>query len=199
LKKPKSQATQQAVLEAAIKAFARRGYARTSVDAIAEATGLSKPTLYYYFENKADLFRAILAYAYDECYRLMSEAALGRDSAAAQLAEVAAALFGFVERHADLMRLVLSTVYAAPGELPPRCIDPAKRRRNFELVLQIVAGAQKAGELKAGYDSAEIAHGILGALSHQIRAHLLDPSEPLNRRRGERIVSLFLEGARAES
>jgi AcrR family transcriptional regulator len=61
----------EVVLESAIAAFARKGYAGTSVQDILQATHLSKPTLYYYFESKAGLFRAILDFAYDECFRLM--------------------------------------------------------------------------------------------------------------------------------
>jgi len=187
------------VLESAIRAFARRGYASTSVDSILEATGLSKPTLYYYFENKAGLFRAILAFAYDETFRLMSEAAAMARTAEERLVNVAEALFGFARTHDDLMRLVLTTLFAASSELPPRCIDLAKRRRNFKLVRKIVEEAQQAGEFKTTYNSTEIAQLIFGALSHQIRAHLIDSSEALDRKRAERIVALFCEGARSKS
>jgi len=197
--KAKAQATRQAVLDSATKAFARRGYARTSVEALLAATGMSKPTLYYYFKNKADLFRAILAFAYDETFRLMSEASAKGSSPEEKLVGVAEGLFGFAESHEDLMRLVLSTVFAANTELPPRSVDAAKRRRNFELVRKIVEDAQKAGEFKATYDAEELAQGIFGVLSYQIRAHLLDSSQAIDRRRAERIVALFLEGARRES
>ena len=196
--KAKAQATRQAVLDSATKAFAKRGYSSTSVEALLAATGLSKPTLYYYFKNKADLFRAILAFAYDESFRLMSEASVRGKTPEEKLIGVAEGLFQFAENHEDLMRLVLSTVFAANTELPPRSVDMAKRRRNFELVRQIVEDAQKAGEFKTTYAAEELAQGIFGVLSYQVRAHLLDPSQALDRKRAERIVALFLEGARTE-
>jgi len=194
--KAKSQETRRLVLESAIRAFARRGYASTSVDTILEETGLSKPTLYYYFENKADLFRAILAFAYDETFRLMNEATARGGTAEETLVNVAEALFVFAKAHEDLMRLVLTTLFAASSEFPPRSIDLAKRQRNFELVHKIVQEAQASGEFKTTYNSNEIAQSIFGAISHQIRAHLLDPSEELDRNRAKRIVALFCEGAR---
>ncbi|MEY4386184.1 MAG: hypothetical protein RLY20_1467 [Verrucomicrobiota bacterium] len=162
------------------------------------ATGLSKPTLYYYFKHKADLFRAILAFAYDESFRLMNEASTRGKTPEEKLIGVAEGLFQFAESHEDLMRLVLSTVFAANTELPPRSVDMAKRRRNFELVRQIVEDAQQAGQFKTSYAAEELAQGIFGALSYQVRAHLLDPSQTLDRKRAERIVALFLEGARTE-
>src|SRR5438093_12530684 len=125
----------EAVLASAVKAFARRGYAGTSVQDILQATGLSKPTIYYYFQSKAGLFRAILSFAYDESFRLMREGVKDKASCAQRLVEVAAALFDFATRHQNLTRLVLATVFAAPEEIPPHSIDPGQRSRNFEFVL----------------------------------------------------------------
>ncbi|HSD65946.1 MAG TPA: helix-turn-helix domain-containing protein, partial [Vicinamibacteria bacterium] len=39
------------ILSNARRLFARDGYDRVSVDRIAAACGLTKPVLYYYFEN----------------------------------------------------------------------------------------------------------------------------------------------------
>src|SRR5213594_4860301 len=124
----------QTVLESAIAEFARKGYAATSIQDILRATGLSKPTLYYYFQSKAGLFRAILDFAYDESFRLMQEGTRGKKSCEDRRVEIASALFSFAERHQSLLRLVFATVFAAPEEIPPNCIDPIKRRRNFEFV-----------------------------------------------------------------
>src|ERR1041385_883200 len=104
----------QAVLESAIKAFSQRGYAGTSVHDILKATGLSKPTLYYYFESKEGLFRAILAFAYDESFRRMQVATSGEGTCAERLVKMAAAVFAFATEHRDLMRLVFATIFAAP-------------------------------------------------------------------------------------
>src|SRR5690242_5074106 len=49
---------QQRILAAALKQFADHGYAGASVQAIVDAARVKKPTLYYYFENKAALCRA---------------------------------------------------------------------------------------------------------------------------------------------
>lgn len=46
----------EAILAAAGEEFAERGYAGASLARIIDAAGISKGTLYYYFEDKADLF-----------------------------------------------------------------------------------------------------------------------------------------------
>src|ERR1700674_5890393 len=44
------------ILEAAFEEFSRNGYASTTLDQIAERAGVTKGTIYVYFENKEHLF-----------------------------------------------------------------------------------------------------------------------------------------------
>jgi len=46
----------QEILEAAFTEFSRNGYATTTLDQIAERAGVTKGTIYVYFENKEHLF-----------------------------------------------------------------------------------------------------------------------------------------------
>jgi TetR/AcrR family transcriptional regulator, mexJK operon transcriptional repressor len=51
----------RAILDAAAPIFGNEGYERASVDAIASAAGVSKPTIYSYFGGKEQLFRESVA------------------------------------------------------------------------------------------------------------------------------------------
>ena len=48
------------LLAAATRAFARAGFAATSLDDVAHEAGISRVILYRHFESKADLYRAVL-------------------------------------------------------------------------------------------------------------------------------------------
>jgi TetR/AcrR family transcriptional regulator len=48
------------ILEAALEAFSQYGYRGTTLDQIAEAAGLSKPNILYYFEGKEDIHITLL-------------------------------------------------------------------------------------------------------------------------------------------
>jgi AcrR family transcriptional regulator len=50
----------QAILRGALSVFARDGYARASIDAIAKEAEVSTRTLYNHFADKADLFRNVI-------------------------------------------------------------------------------------------------------------------------------------------
>jgi AcrR family transcriptional regulator len=48
------------VLDAALDLFARKGFAATRMDDIANAAGLSKAAIYLYFPSKEDVFKALV-------------------------------------------------------------------------------------------------------------------------------------------
>jgi TetR/AcrR family transcriptional regulator len=49
------------ILEAALDVFARHGFRGSTIDQIAEAAGISKPNLLYYFPSKEDIHRALIS------------------------------------------------------------------------------------------------------------------------------------------
>jgi len=47
------------ILEAALRCFAHQGYHQTTMDDIVEESGLSKGTLYWYYESKKEIFLSV--------------------------------------------------------------------------------------------------------------------------------------------
>ena len=56
----RKEARPQELLSAALDLFVERGYAATRLDDVAKKAGVSKGTLYLYFTNKEDLFKAVV-------------------------------------------------------------------------------------------------------------------------------------------
>ena len=56
----RKEARPQELLEAALDLFVERGYAATRLDDVAKQAGVSKGTLYLYFTNKEELFKAVV-------------------------------------------------------------------------------------------------------------------------------------------
>lgn len=56
--------SQRAILDAAMKAFAKTGLGGTRLDHIADAASVDKRLIYYYFKSKEGLFLAVLEDAY---------------------------------------------------------------------------------------------------------------------------------------
>ncbi|MDX1674043.1 MAG: TetR/AcrR family transcriptional regulator [Longimicrobiales bacterium] len=62
---------QETILAAAADEFAAHGYSGASLNRIIEAAGISKGSLYYYFDDKADLFASVVEAAMERLSRVM--------------------------------------------------------------------------------------------------------------------------------
>lgn len=56
----RAEARPQELLDAALTVFVERGYAQTRLEEIAARAGVAKATLYRYYENKLELFKAVV-------------------------------------------------------------------------------------------------------------------------------------------
>ena len=70
----KREARRQEILQAALVAFAQKGYDKTTMDDVVQASGLSKGTLYWHFKNKQALFAALVAMMTEQMVALFEEA-----------------------------------------------------------------------------------------------------------------------------
>lgn len=188
-------ATRQKILNAALKQFAYSGYTGASVQAIVDGAKVTKPTLYYYFSNKAALYKALVDSAHDARFLLMQSAAEKGATLQEKLVEILTALFSFLSQNKALVRLAFASAFASSGESPPRMNFHAKAKRNFEFVHSLIKKDLKAGKLNRRFGSEELAYGFWGLMNIYVMAHLIMPDCRLNRKRAEGIVELFLLGA----
>ena len=190
-----SSQTRQHILRAALKRFAHSGYAATSVQQIVSDAKVSKPTLYYYFPDKAGLFQALVTEALDERYRLVQEAAASASGLRGQLTAILVTLFDYFRNNRDLVRISIATMFAAPGEVPPNLKYVDKCERNFEFIHSLMKAAVKSGELDGRFEPCELALGLYGQANMHLMGHLVMPDWHLDRKTAERIVDLFMAGA----
>jgi AcrR family transcriptional regulator len=181
-------------MNAAVALFARKGYAATSVREVAEAAGITKPTLYYHFGSKEGLGLAIL----DEAHELL-EAHVYASTANTQ--EVFETLVGYVEAHfiacrenQELARFLYSLTFS-PHESEPKFDVDQIHREIRERLKQVLDAAAAQGVLRreACDDAVLVLMGIINIYLMAFLNHGLE----LNRERAERAVRLFLEGVGA--
>lgn len=99
--------TRADILAVAFKEFAERGFAGARVDEIAAQTRTSKRMIYYYFESKEGLYRAVL----EECYRrirsIENKLDLEHLPPLEALRLLVTSTFDYQEAHPDFIRLVM--------------------------------------------------------------------------------------------
>ena len=75
--KAEAEKTRQTIMETARQIFAERGVARTSLEQVAQAAGLTRGAIYWHFANKAELFSALREEALLPLFRRMGETLQG--------------------------------------------------------------------------------------------------------------------------
>lgn len=90
-------------LKAALKLFAERNFAAVTIKDIAQSLGVNTALIYYYFENKTDLFRAAIEHAFDNAFANMRAIEAGDDDPAGL---ISAWLENHIGRSAEIHRFV---------------------------------------------------------------------------------------------
>jgi AcrR family transcriptional regulator len=81
----RSATTRAALVAAATRLFAERGYAGTGREEIVRAAGLTRGALYHHYADKADLFRAVFEAVEEQVMGRIAEAASGTGDPVEQL------------------------------------------------------------------------------------------------------------------
>lgn len=180
---------------AAQKLFAARGYRGTGVQDIVEEAGVTKPTLYYYYENKAGLYEALLDTAFESRQKLIEQAVAQQSGTEEKLVAVMRAMVEFGREHNELMRIVYGNLFAAKEEVPGGVRSSEKTQQNFEFVHALVREGMATGEISDRHGSMEVTGALYGLFFTAVTGALLqhDNMQPW---RGENMVRIFLEGAR---
>jgi AcrR family transcriptional regulator len=154
-----SEATRAALVRAARKLFAARGYAAVATEEIVRRAGVTRGALYHHFRDKRDLFRAVVEQLEQEMVEKIAAAAL-RESDPWRAQQVALDAFLDVCLEPDVQRITLTD---APSVLGLEAWREIEARYGLALVragLQLVMEAGLIEEQPLD----PLAHLILGAL-----------------------------------
>ena len=146
-------AKEASILTAALKIFAQSGYSGASMEAIAAEAGITKPTLYQYFDSKERLFTAMMAQKRDDMLLAFEHPLPG--NLVAQLHGFAWAYAGTVMRPdmLALARLIIGEVQRFPEV--GRAYQASGPDRVLAGMMHYLTTQRDAGRLS--FDDAELA------------------------------------------
>lgn len=103
----------ESLLQAATACFVESGYDATSMDAIAERGGVSKPVLYQHFDSKHELFMEILMAAVNELQKRVKSVLDAGHEPRERVRSVVEAYYAYLEDHPDGSALLYSSATAS--------------------------------------------------------------------------------------
>ena len=129
----KADAQRQRVLSASAQIFSKRGYRATSMNEIAAAVGLSKPTLYHYFRSKEEILVRLYENVMDHTVSSARAIAAAAPSPIGALRE----LITYRVRYTCENQALHKLFFEEEAELPAALLHTVRQRRSeFENILK---------------------------------------------------------------
>jgi AcrR family transcriptional regulator len=187
------ESTRTRLADAALRLFAAKGYAETTVREIIQAAGVTRPVLYYYFRNKAELFCYLVETEFDRLYREM-DAILSRHAGCRErLKALIGLIFEGAQRSPETVQFMLRFFFAPPDE-PMRLDSDKLAQERFDRIAGVMADGVERGELHGGNPRA-LALAFSGVMDLHVMAKARHPNVELTAGLGDGLVDLFLDGA----
>ena len=149
------------ILEAAVRAFARKGYHACKVGEIATEAGVAYGLVYHYFGSKEELLQTIFRDTWTQMLARIREMEEEGESATVQVRKVTALLLRTWRRDPDLVRVLVREVTRSPEQLQQQIEEIGHA---YEALERIIRRGQETGEFRAELDAQLAATIFYGAL-----------------------------------
>jgi TetR/AcrR family transcriptional regulator len=160
------------LLECALELFSSRGYDAVGVQAVADAAGLKKPTLYHYFGSKSGLLKTLLDTHFEELFMALEKAADYQGDVKTTLTTVCAEYFDFAQKNRSFYRMQLAMWFSPPNSDSFRAVAVINARQQQILEGLFLKAAQDHGNMRGRHQA--YAATLLGMVNTYIALGLND-------------------------
>ena len=139
------------ICSAALEVFAEKGFAAAKLDEIARRAGVSKGTLYLYFKDKGELFRAVVRDTVSPNVDHLRDALMSSELPFAQIVQMFLARLSMVAATMPLGRVV-KMVIGESGNFPElaRVWHDQVVSKALGVMVGLIERAQAKGEVRPG-------------------------------------------------
>jgi TetR/AcrR family fatty acid metabolism transcriptional regulator len=192
----------RAILHAAVRVFAEKGYHGCRIADVARAAGVAYGLVYHYFRNKDELLESVFA----EQWTILINALKAIDEGPGTAAEKIAGVCGFVldvyKTAPTAVRVLILEVTRTPNALRAGS-TPQTFAAAVGILADLVRQGQARGELRADLEPVVAAAGVLGALEMTLTGLVMGlvrppgpPEDEIDRVKAQ-LVAFVLAGLRA--
>ncbi len=182
------------ILQAAIELFATHGYGATSMRAIVEAVGCTKPALYYHFGSKAELFVEVHRTVQGRVREAFASLPEGNDPLPLRLERFIATLLDAAVEDPSAARLLLTATHR-PEQGQPEVDLESLHSHNLAHLSGVLHHGQKQGEIRMDLSAEALSDFLLGMVHHRALGLLRGEAPPPEISR--QIIDVFIHGARS--
>ncbi|HEY1689910.1 MAG TPA: TetR/AcrR family transcriptional regulator [Solirubrobacteraceae bacterium] len=190
-----AQDRRRAILDAAVRVFASRGFHACRVSDIADEAGVAYGLVYHYFDSKDSVLDTLFLERWDVMLSTIAEVDSMEISAREKLYAIASFIIDSYRHDPDLMKVIIVEVTRAANSFGQTHL--ARIREAYRRIAEIVAGAQAEGVFKPELDPEFAAMTFYGAIEQALTGwifELLPRSDEQYERAKRLVVETIVEG-----
>ena len=185
-------AVRNRLLSAATELFSRKGYSATTTREIVAASEVTKPVLYYYFQNKEGIYLELIRGAFAKFDALLDTSRSEKGSASERLLRLSDQIFSLFMENIEMARLMYS-IYYGPHQGAPFFDFDTYHLKFQDTIRQLVNEGKRQGEFHKG-NAEDMMWVILGTINVAMEVQLCHPELGMERKRLAQILKLILQG-----
>ena len=189
-------AVRERLLACATQLFTLKGYTGTTVREIVAAAGVTKPVLYYYFQNKEGIYLELIRGAFAKLDALLDASRSERGNTSERLLGLCDQVLSLFVENIEVAKLMYSISYGPPQGAPFFDFD-SHQVKFHEAVRRLIREGIRQGEFKKG-NVEDIMWSIMGAVNVAMEVQLCHPELGMDRKRLARILHLIFKGIRID-
>ncbi len=181
--------TREAIVNAAIDVFSRKGYTGSSIREICAVAGVTKPVLYYHFRNKGHLFQELMVDSFDYYLKALLRASNLRGDFRTRLVHITYNDWHAAKANPARIRFLLRMAFAPEEQMPRFNIV-----REMEKQRRVIAGVLQEGLSSAGArgDARQLATALMGMNLMAVLENILTGKPSLTRKKAESHVEILV-------
>jgi len=177
------------ILDVAMKLFAKKGYAGCSIREICEAAGVTKPVLYYHFQNKEHLYQELMLDIFSHTRKNLMRLEKSTAPIRERLKQFVTAEYLDTRRDPESVRLLFRMMFS-PEESYPYFNYVEEFQRERKIIADCLHKSDEDSKHNADPDL--IATAMMGTMLIQILEFLFTGKKTLTQRNAQKLIDVYL-------
>jgi TetR/AcrR family fatty acid metabolism transcriptional regulator len=188
------------IFRAALRMIKEKGFHKARMSDIAREAGISYGLVYHYFNNKEDLFDAILNRWWDGLFRLLADVSEGDYDVHQKLRHIIDYFLETYQSEPEMVNIFITEISRSTTNLTSYRLDYFKK--SMALTEAVIAEGQKRKLLRTDIKARYLTYMFLGAvetfLSTMVLVDQKIKGDTQKKRIAKSILEVFLNGAKKQ-
>jgi len=190
-------AKREEILQAALRAFAKKGFSHTKMEDVAREAGIGKGTIYEYFRSKGELLQTAYENYLQETYRQTYEIIQSARPPLEKIREIILSIIRYYSRDPAIMRVFFDFWIESIHSGREPVIDFKKIYADYrEMSRALLRQALERGEIRANLPG-NTPSVLVAVVEGTFLQWIIDPEAFDMEKMAEAIVDVVLNGLRA--